>query len=407
MLGSFVVLAKDTGQKIFRENVKSLKVWNPDNFLAPPILNLNSNDRLIVSFDILSDSPEYLRYRLIHCNSDWQPSGLLENEFLGGFNETSIEDFAFSENTYVHFINYQISLPDPALPILKSGNYLIQVYPEDSPDDILLQERFYVSEDITNISASASAKTDKGYLSDWQQLDLQLSLSHIPQINPYQDLEIVVSQNNRPESVRHIKHPSRVQSGVAVFEHSDDLIFEAGNEFRRFETVRTDYPGMNVDSVKFKDGVWHAWLRKDLPRDDKNYFFDKTQNGRFKIDEYNSTDPDLGADYIMVHFSLVPPDTNIREIFLQGEFTQNNLDNASLMRYAWNDGLYHADLLLKQGSYNYQYVALLDQSGQSDPSPIEGNKYETQNEYLVLVYFRPPGARADRLVSSSQFFFQP
>ena len=100
-----------------------------------------SSDRIIISFDEIGDDYSRLRYRLIHCNADWQPSRLLESEYLKGFNEAEIEDFAFSSNTYVHYVNYRIAIPSDDMQPIVSGNYLLQVFEADDPDDIILQRK--------------------------------------------------------------------------------------------------------------------------------------------------------------------------------------------------------------------------------------------------------------------------
>ena len=391
----------DTGQKIYREDIKSLRIYNPADILAPPVINLHSKNGLEVNFDILSEDAEYLKYRLVHCNADWQPSSLIESEYLDGFNEVPIEDYAFSSNTYVHYVNYNISLPDPSLPIKKSSNYLLQVFPENDPQTILLQVRFSVTEDNASTYGLVSTRTDKGVNTEYQQIYCNIDFSNLGNINPYQDIMVSIIQNNRPETQRIIRNPGRIESSKIFFEHNPLLIFEAGNEYRRFETVRPDYPGMNIDSVKFKDGVWNAWIKHDFSRDHKDYSFDKTQNGRFTIDDYNSTDPNLGADYINVHFTLNPEEYIQGKIFIDGELTNHNFDETNRMLYDANDGLFHQSLLLKQGSYNYQYVVINDDGTLPSNRQIEGNKYETNNEYLIQFFLRTPTDRADRLISSS------
>lgn len=391
----------DTGQQIFNDRVKTLSVNNPNDFMSPKIIRMGTSDILNINFDIIGDDAEYLRYRLIHCNADWQPSKLLENEYLDGFNEVEIDDYAFSSNTYIHYVNYNITVPNPEIPILYSGNYLLQVYPEYEPDDILLQARFSVSEEISDINGIISTRTDKGVNTEYQQLFIEVNGGSIKNLNPYQDLFLIITQNNRPETSRILNNPIRVENGKIKFEHTPQLIFEAGNEYRRFETVRTDYPGMHVDSVKFVNGIWNAWLKRDEARVNKGYIYDNTQHGRFKIDEYNSSDPDLSADYILVHFTLDPGEHPSGPIYLSGDFTNNKLSETNLMRYDWNDGLYHASISLKQGSYNYQYCVLEEKPYLNfSPKLIEGNKFETQNEYLVQVFLRTPGSRADRLIGT-------
>lgn len=397
LLGALPMMAVDTGQKIFKNTVRSLSVTNPDNFMAPPVISLYGNEQLDINFDLIGNQHEYLKYRLIHCNADWQPSLLMESEYLNGFNEVQVEDYAYSSNTYVHYVNYNIRIPDPQLPILAPGNYLLQVFPENDPDEIWLQTRFSVSQDAAVVNGGMTTRTDRGVNSDYQQLFLNVDISALGNINPYQDLKLVITQNNRPETAKILTHPVRVQGDKVIFEHQPDLLFEASNEYRRFETVRTDYPGMHVESVEFDGNIWNAYLSTDYPRKNKEYSFDSTQHGRFKIDEYNASDPNLGSDYVLVHFTLDPPENVYGNIYVDGDFTNHQFSEENLMRYDWNDGLYHASIPLKQGSYNYQYV-MSPEGGIPSTKFIEGNKYETQNEYLVKVFVTLPGARADRLV---------
>lgn len=393
--GSYGVV--NTSTAIFDRNVKTLKITNPDNFMAPAVIRLGTSDRLFINFDIIGDSHDYLRYKLIHCNADWQPSRLLESEYVDGFNEAQLTDYAYSSNTFVHYVNYNIEIPGPDMQPLVSGNYVLQVYPENEPDRILLQARFSVTENSMPTAGSMTTRTDMGFNTEYQQLSLAVDAAG-GRYNPYQDFVVTVMQNNRPETMRTLQHPLRVEGSTIIFEHAPELIYPAGEEYRRFETVRADYAGMHVDSVKFGGTNWHAWLAPDSPRVGRDYVYDSTQHGRFMIDEYSSTDPDLGADYVTVHFTLDCPEIPGGDVYVSGDFTLNNLSDSNRMRYDHTARLYLAEIPLKQGSYNYQYVVVPKGGGMPDPSVIDGNKYETNNEYLVQVFLRLPGSRADRLV---------
>ncbi|MCH5327114.1 MAG: DUF5103 domain-containing protein, partial [Duncaniella sp.] len=59
---------------------------------------------------------------------------------------------------------------------------------------------------------------------------------------------------------------------------------------------------------------------------------------------------------------------------------------------------YELSLLLKQGAYNYQYLYVAPGSERGESGPVEGNYFQTVNEYTVKVYHRPRGGRYDRLV---------
>ena len=381
--------------------IRSLSITNPYDFMASQVVRLGTDDRLRINFDIMGEDREYLRYRLVHCNADWQPSRLLEPEYLDGFNESEVEDYGYSSNTYAHYVNYNIEIPNPEMKPLVSGNYLLQVYPEDAPGDILFQTGFYVTENAVSLSACATSRTDYGFNTEYQQVEAEADVAGAGMINPWQDLILNVVQNNVPQTLKTTVRPLRVEGERVYYAHDPSLIFPAGNEYRRFETVRADYPGMNVDSVGFNGRLHQAWLTPDLPRCGKGYVYDHTSHGRFKIDEYNSTDPDLGADYIVTRFTLTMPEFRGREVYVDGGFNSGLYDRRNLMRYDEAESAYTAEIPLKQGSYNYRYV-VVENGGDPNATPLEGNHYETANEYLVMLYLRLPGSRADRLIGVRQ-----
>ena len=390
--------AADTATRIFSPSFRTLKITNPDNFMAPPVIRLNSEDRLVVTFDEIAETNLYLQYRLIHCNADWQPSRLVESEYVNGFNIVDIEDYAYSENTFVHFVNYRIEIPGEGMKPLVSGNYLLQVFDRDNADKTLLQVRFMVTEDMSEISGVASGRTDWGHKTEWQQTDFSVALRGLAEANPYQDVTVAVQQNVAESSRRVLSRPQRVEGYTLYYQHQPELIFPAGNEYRRFESTSNSFPGLGVDSLRFMGTNYHVWLKKDTGRALRNYEYDRTQHGRFLVREYNATDSDLGADYITAHFMLDIPCQRDAEIYVDGEMTHDIFNDSNRMKWDEASRMYRLEMPLKQGAYTYRYVTLAP--GQTIPSSslTEGNKYETRNEYWVAVYYHPPGSRADRLV---------
>ncbi|MDE6295996.1 MAG: DUF5103 domain-containing protein [Muribaculaceae bacterium] len=394
----------DTSTAIFDPLFRTLTVTLDGDMMLDPVLDLKGNHTLTISFDEITDDPSFLLGRLLQCNSDWQPSQLHENENVTGFNYIDIEDYAFSNNTFIHYVNYKVTIPNEEMEPLASGNYLLQVFERDEPDEVLLQARFRVSENSVTISGNASARTDKGLNDIWQQLNLSVDPGNMMIQNPYTDIIVEVEQNHRPDTRRVIEHPMRVQGSQIIYEHEPRLIFPASNEYRRFETVRTNYPGMHIDSTSYEGNMYHAWLNTDTSRADRNYLYDRTQRGRYKIDEYNSTDPDLGADYVMTHFTFDFPEVYEGDVYVDGDLFLNSYSDLNRMKYDREQGVYTLDVPLKQGSYNYQYV-LRPHNGdrQTDTSLTEGNKFETVNEYNIAVWLRQPGMRAERLLGTATF----
>ncbi|MGM9867851.1 MAG: DUF5103 domain-containing protein [Lepagella sp.] len=389
----------DTTTGIFDRRFRTLKTEVEDNFMSPPVIRLGTNDRILVKFDEIGEDNSYLEYRLIHCDADWQPSRLIESEYLEGFNSVRIEDYAYSTATFVHYVNYLIAFPNEELQIKHSGNYLLQVYDPERPEETLLQTRFQVTENIARIEGNVTSRTDMGHNTYWQQLAFEIDCQGIGEFNPYQDIIVYVTQNNREATKRRIMTPLRVSGDKIIYEHLSDLVFGASNEYRRFESVSNSFPGMRVDSLRYMGSNYHVWLKVDEPRQSASYSYDQTQHGRFLVREYNSTDSDIGADYITVHFLLECPELPSYDIYLDGEFTHDRMDKENQLTYDHRVGGYVAEVPLKQGAYNYQYVTRSRQTGEISTSTIEGDKYETLNEYGIAVYFRPPGARADRLIS--------
>lgn len=382
------------------ERMRTMKVMKEGDFMSAPVIRLGSDERIIINFDEWNEDYSDLQYRLVHCGRDWKPSGLLESEYLDGFNIADIDDWAFSENTFVHYINYQIAIPNEQISPTLSGNYILQIFERDNPDETLAEARFSIAEQSADIVASVSSRTDRGLNTEWQQMELTLVPTDVTITDPYTFLTVDVSQNSAPQTLRSINTPSRIDGKNIVYTHLPELIFKAGNEFRRFETVRTNYNDMHVDSMRFLSRNYHAWLTPDHERASKQYSYDQTQQGRYLVREYNSTDSNLGADYVTVHFRLEEPEIVDADVYVEGEFNGYRHDSASRMRYDYQERAYLLEMPLKQGSYNYRYVAIPRHGDRRpDSSVIEGDKFETRNEYRIQVWYKPIGARYERLIA--------
>lgn len=397
-LVSLSALPADTRTRIFNPSFHTLKISDSQDFMAVPVLRGAAGNSIVVSFDQIADDVAHLRYRILHCNADWSPSMLLEPEYVDGFNLADVDDYAFSSNTFVHFVNYRIEIPNKNMMPLVSGNYLLQVFPEDDPDEVLLQARFSVSEEKMAVGGDILTVTDRGVNDRFQQLTVEVDRLGTDIQNPVTDIIVTVEQNSDPSTLRILAPPMRIDGSKMIYEHQNQLIFEAGNEFRRFETVAIPAAGMRVDSTRFLYDRYVTYITPDMPRLD-NYLYDRTQQGRFMVRQLNATDSDLGADYTDVVFRLFIPEQPGSDIFVQGEMTDALPEEAARMQYDDDIKGYTLTLPLKQGAYNYRYA--LRAPGDITPSPasIEGNHYQTRNEYTVKVYYRQPGARADRLLA--------
>lgn len=393
--------AEDTFTRIFDSGFKTLQTSVNGNLLTPPILNMGVGDVLTVEFDEIAEDRRFLRYSIVSCNADWSVSGLVESEYVDGFNIADVTDYEFSEGTVVHYVHYRISFPDENLRVTRSGNYLLRVFDEGDPDAVLLQVRFYVSEGCAVVSADVTSRTDIDYNGSHQQVSLGVDCSKAGVQNVYTDLRVTVLQNSRYDNCVNLTVPTRVAGGRVFYEHLRSLVFPAGNEYRRFECVSVNYPGMGVESVDYYHPYYHAVLYTDIPRADEGYVFDKTQFGRYVVREYDSDRSEIEADYVAVHFSLDAPHYAGCDVFLDGDFVCRGFTSESQMVFNSATGLYEKTLLLKQGAYNYEYLAVDKGVSSGNAGLIEGDKYQTVNEYTVLVYTRRHGDRCDRLIGAA------
>lgn len=389
-----------TAPAAFAARFHSMKVMKEGDFMSPPVIRIGGDERISVNFDEWSEDYADLQYRLRHCGPDWEPSRLLESEYLDSFNIADLDDWALSSNTFVHYVNYQLFIPNENIDPKVSGNYILEIFNRDDPDTVLGEARFSVAEQSARVYGKMSTQTDRGHNDSWQQLELEVIPSGFRIADPFSDVTLIVSQNSDPHSQRVIRRPSRIDGDRLIYSHMPQLIFKAGNEFRRFESIRTNYNDMHVDSVRWEGSNYHVWLTPDTQRAESQYSYDETQQGRFLVREYNATDSNLGADYITVHFTLDVPEVVDADVYVEGEFTGYRLDDAYRMHYDRDAHVYRLELPLKQGSYNYRYVALPRGGDRTpDSSLIEGDHHETRNEYRIQVWYHPHGARYARLAA--------
>ena len=390
---------EDTSQGVIAPGFHTLQVELEGAPMATPIIDLrNASERIVISFDELADDRRYMRYSLIHCDALWQPEGLVDSEFLDSFNEGTVETYDYSQATLVHYVHYMITLPNEQVCITQPGNYLVRVYDESDPDNTLLQARFGVSDNTAVVKAGVTSLTDIDTNLAHQQLGIRVDTRYLDLDDPFNDLKVVITQNGRPDTQTLIVTPQRLGSNEVIYEHLRPLIFKAGNEYRRFETVSTGYPGMGVERIERDAHVFNMMLYADTPRDKTGYTYDSTQFGRYMVRNSDTHDSDTGADYVMTHFTLDIPPVEGYDIFLDGDFTDRKFSPISRMVYNEASGAYEQSLLLKQGSYNYQYLAVPTGSMIGETAPVEGDKFQTVNEYTIRVYHRPKGSRFDRLV---------
>ena len=360
-----------------------------------PMITLGSDETIEFSFDEMSHEYHRFTYHIAHCDAQWKPSNLIESEYMEGFNDQPIEDWENSLNTTFDYTHYTLTLPNNDVTLKLSGNYRLSIQ-EDGRE--VAWFRFLISENMHNLSATVSGNTDIDTHKSHQQLDMKVSLNGLNVTNPDREIYTVVMQNRRSDNAVIDPKPTYNSGNMLTYEHCSDLIFPAGNEFRRFEIINMYDYFKNVDRISFHDPYYHATLIEDTRH--HAYTFDYDHNGRYFIRYNQASDSDTEADYLFVHFNLASEPMNGGSLYVSGHFNGGNTGRKWKMEYNSQTRRYEATVLLKQGAYDYQYIWVPDGQTAGQTKPTEGDWYETKNEYLILLYYRQRGSRYDRLIST-------
>ncbi|MBK5721956.1 DUF5103 domain-containing protein [Dysgonomonas sp. Marseille-P4677] len=384
--------------KALSPEIYTIQVNRSGNWDQIPVMALNGNDYIKISFDRISENSfDRLRYKIHHCDAYWKRSnGVSEIDYLDGFNDNPINDYAPSINTTVEYTHFNLTIPNRDVSLKLSGNYVVEVYDEDDPDTILLIACFSVVDPLVTVAATVSANTDIDTNKNHQQLSFTILHQNMNIRDPFTEIMAFVQQNNRLDNERLIIKPTYINPGKLIYEHNKDLIFKAGNEYRRFETSSYRYSGMNVKSIEYRRPDYIMNIETDLVRADRSYSYDQDQNGKVVIRNADSQYPETEADYFITNFTLAMDHPILEDIYINGIFTDNTFNDKYKLKYDNEDKAYHLSLLLKQGMYNYLY--LTKEGDKYSTTKVEGDYYQTENEYSVYVYYRPNGQRYDSLI---------
>jgi hypothetical protein len=387
----------------FNDKIKTVQLYKEGWNLSYPIIKLNSDEKLVLHFDLLNDQAESYYYTFIHCDKDWKRSDIFQNDYLDGFAENPVEDYQSSFNTTVSYFHYKLSFPNDRVKLKLSGNYIIEVYPADKPGEPALTQRFIVTEDAVKINVTAHRPQMTKNNNTSQQVDFTISYSGLSIIDPYRNIYSLILQNGRWDNAKRNLKPDFYGNNELKYNSlSDKNIFQGGNEFRYFDIKSIRYQTEYVKRIDYIIPNYNIFLYPSENREFKPYFYWQDFNGKYFIAFQEGQKPDIDADYVNVYFTL-PSAQIISEgkMYVSGGLNNWSFDKNNLMIYNSEKAEYECTMLLKQGWYNYEYVFLKNGSADGTASLFEGSHYETENDYIILVYYRNPRDRYDRAIGTT------
>lgn len=385
---------------VFKEEIKSVQAFQEGFELSHPVYELGTDANLIFKFDDVTDDPKNYYYTLIHCDADWNESYILQNEYLEGFYENPVEDYAPSFNTTMTYINYLIRVPNEKVQPTVSGNYVLVVYEDQDMENLVLTRRFHVLEPKVRVSGLVKRATFDPFKGDNQEVDFTIYHENLAIVNPREEVKVAILKNRRWDSAIRDLKPLFVRDNELVYDYDKENVFPGGNEYRYFDIRTRRYNGENVLSTTFHRPYYHVTLLPDEVRSNKKYSGYKEMNGNFVVESQDRVeDYDTECDYFFVHFTLrLEAQLVGGSVNVFGALTDWNANKSNEMTWNYEQAAYELTLLLKQGYYNFQYVYVAQGDLNADEAVIEGSHFETENEYQILVYYRKMSGRYDRLV---------
>ena len=395
LIAAFCVSSQSFQTQIINKNIQTLQLKASNDFNMP-VIRLNSDDVLEISFDELSHDSKYYGYEVLHCNADWT---LSPTEFSENLIPDVISLGEMSFNTTVQYTHYRFYLPNENIRFKFSGNYVLKIYENNDPDDLIAIARFSIVDARINIEGKVRSNTDTEINGAMQQLDFYIYPNNYTIQDAYRELKIAVFQNRRLDNAVSDLQPTYISRDKLSYINNRALIFEGGNEYRGFDFSSVYTYSENIEQISYKKPYYNVELANDRIAPRVPYTHLRDANGRYVINLQRSRYPDTEADYAFVYFTL-PTEQPFFDgaVYLLGDINHNLLDNEARMFYNSQRKAYEKVFLLKQGGYNYQYVFQAKGSKAASAARIGGSHWQTENEYAIFVYHRPFGERYDKLI---------
>ncbi|MDP4284269.1 MAG: DUF5103 domain-containing protein [Bacteroidota bacterium] len=398
-------LSAQTPDSIYTNNITTVRLYNSGNQLTLPLINLNSNDQVELDFDDLDADVKYYYYTYQLCNSDWTPANLGQFDYIKGFTQLRINTYRFSSIALTRYTHYQALLPDKSCYPTRSGNYLLKVYLNGDTSQLAFTKRLMVLDNKAAIVANVVQPFSPALSRTHQKIRFNIDVKGVNSFNAAQQIKVVVLQNYRWDNAIKNLAPAFIRGSSLEYNSENSGIFPAGKEWRWLDLRDFHLQSDRVLTADYNKKSTDIFLRPDGPLSGLRYVYYHDNNGMSIIEAIRGINPFWEGDYATVYFSFVPPNGiayTDKNIYLFGQLTNYNLTDSLKMTFNPEKGKYETHLFMKQGYYDYTYLAV-DKNNPAIRNELDGNYYETENLYTILVYYKSFIGRADELIGVATF----
>lgn len=402
ILGLGRSIAQVNPDRVYDSTIHTVLVAPMGRPLDAPVLFLNSREQLQISFDDFKAQYQDYYYTIELVDSAWKTIELNDFDYVNGFNQNKITSYSISSIAAQKYFHYQFNFPNNYCSPKLSGNYILKVYTDNNKDKLIFTKRFFVVENLTELNAIVQAPFDGSITSSHQKIKLAIDVKNVPSFQNDQ-LRVKVIQNNRYNDSRVLSTPSFIRGNILEFNNEEELLFPGGNEYRWLDLQSLSLRSDRVAAIENNSKLSTIIVKPDFSRTDILYNSFRDLNGGFLIMNTESLQSETQNDYASVIFTYVTKDRKPlldKKVYLAGAITNNVLDKNAEMQFDVKQGVYQKKFLLKQGYYSYAYI-LRDREAPNfmdDFVETEGSYTETENNYIVLVYYHAPGTRNDQII---------
>ncbi len=386
--------------RVYSPTIGTVQFFKKGFELAPPVIELGAQDPLVLRFDDLQPDPEQLSYTVVHCDAQWQPSDLMTSQYIAGTPTDFVSPAEQSRMTLQPFIQYTVEVPNEFMRPAIAGNYLLKVFRNGDEEDLLLTRRFLVFEQRLDVQATIQASRDVELRDIAQQVDLVVRYPGMTITDPFGDIRVTMLQNMRWDDARTGFKPKFLREHELVYDYPKEGQFLGGSEWRVYDLKNTRYVTNEIQRItRSPDGLDEVFLLPDEKRNIRVYVESPDLNGKLFVRNDQMDGDPLGADYTWVDFTLkLDGPLSSGDLYAYGGFSDFQCKKEYRMVWMPDLKAYTLRARIKQGFVNYCYAYLPSGADKPDLTTVEGSHFQTENDYLVLVYVRDYSLHCDKLL---------
>jgi len=376
-------------------NIKTVSfVQNKQNVV--PIFQLG--DAFELQFDDLYGTDASYFYEIVHCDYDWKPSEIQKQDYLQGFDNQRVQESSSSFNCLQIYTHYRLPFPNSTTQLKISGNYMLKILNEDK--EVVFSRKFIVYENLATVPIQIKRARTVTNLDSKHNLEFTIKSNVINFQNPLKNIKTILLQNGKfNTAISNIK-PQFTIGNDLVYKYDTPTQFWAGNEFLYFDNKEIRVASNTISRVDSQKDIYSSYLFTNEARANSNYYNNQDVNGNFVIRRLFAENNDVEADYAWVYFSLSAPlfRSSDGAIYVTGMFNNYALTAENKMEYNPEKAIYEKAILIKQGFTNFEYLAVKPNGSIDSENAIDGNFFQTENEYTVLVYYKEDTDRYTRII---------